>query len=472
MSQFLISSKPLLKLLVSELSKEYEYVSVLGTDTKGKNYDVRKAGIEVNDSFWNERGFVVRVFNGVGYSEVSFNNFTKHNIMEWIEEIKNRLKEQLEVIKRSSIDEIKYPLVQEEKIERSYFGEVEILPEEVSSENKIERMKNLMNIGLRSCEFLIDLRISYKEVHISKIFISNKKELEQAYIWSEGYIIPLVRREDNTKYSVAGYSGLKAVELLDEMEHDIEKVINEAVELLDASSVKPGDYDVICSPEVVGVIAHEAFGHGVEMDMFVKKRAKAEEYLNKQVASSLVTMHDGASAAKHVSAYLFDDEGTLATDTEIIKAGILNTGISDLLSAMKLGTVPTGNGKRQSFERKAYSRMTHTFFTPGKDKLEDMIASIQYGYLLEGIQSGMEDPKNWGIQCMLTKGREIENGKFTGKIVAPVILTGYVPDLLNSISMVSGDFRLFGTGMCGKGYKELVKACDGGPYVKAKARLG
>lgn len=472
MSQFLISSKPLLKLLVSELSKEYEYVSVLGTDTKGKTYDVRKAGIEVNDSFWNERGFVVRVFNGVGYSEVSFNNFTKHNIIEWIEEIKNRLKEQLEVIKRSSIAEIKYPLVQEEKIERSYFGEVETLPEEVSSENKIERMKNLMNVGLRSCEFLIDLRISYKEVHISKIFISNKKELEQAYIWSEGYLIPLVRREDNTKYSVAGYSGLKAVELLDEMERDIEKVINEAVELLDASSVKPGDYDVICSPEVVGVIAHEAFGHGVEMDMFVKKRAKAEEYLKKQVASSLVTMHDGASAAKHVSAYLFDDEGTLATDTEIIKVGILNTGISDLLSAMKLGAVPTGNGKRQSFERKAYSRMTHTFFTPGKDKFEDMIASIQYGYLLEGIQSGMEDPKNWGIQCMLTKGREIENGKFTGKIVAPVILTGYVPDLLNSISMVSGDFKLFGTGMCGKGYKEFVKACDGGPYVKAKARLG
>lgn len=61
-----------------------------------------------------------------------------------------------------------------------------------------------------------------------------------------------------------------------------------------------------------------------------------------------------ASAAE-VSSYLFDDEGTLGTDTTIIKDGTLVTGISDLLSALRLGTTPTGNGKRESFERKAYT---------------------------------------------------------------------------------------------------------------------
>ncbi|MFQ9151572.1 MAG: hypothetical protein ACLR6B_08680 [Blautia sp.] len=37
-----------------------------------------------------------------------------------------------------------------------------------------------------------------------------------------------------------------------------------------------------------------------------------------------------------------------------------------------------------------------------------MIASIKEGYLLEGAQSGMEDPKHWGIQCMVSMGREIK----------------------------------------------------------------
>jgi TldD protein len=234
----------------------------------------------------------------------------------------------------------------------------------------------------------------------------------------------------------------------------------------------PGEYDVICAPDIAGLIAHEAFGHGVEMDMFVKGRAKGAEFINKEVASKLTTMHDGAAAAKHMSSYFFDDEGTIGTDTVVIENGILMAGISDLLSAIKLGTKPTGNGKRQSFERKAYARMTNTFFEAGKDKLEDMIASIEKGYLIEGMYSGMEDPKNWGSQCIANVGREIKDGKLTENVISPVIMTGFVPDLLKSISMVSEEVELGGAGYCGKGYKEYVKTSSGGPYIKAKVRLG
>ena len=84
----------------------------------------------------------------------------------------------------------------------------------------------------------------------------------------------------------------------------------------------------------------------------------------------------------------------------------------------------------------------------------------------------MEDPKHWGIQCVVAMGREIKDGKLTGKVVAPVTLTGYVPDLLKSISMISNDFAMFGSGACGKGHKEWVKVSDGGPYLKCKVRLG
>ena len=88
------------------------------------------------------------------------------------------------------------------------------------------------------------------------------------------------------------------------------------------------------------------------------------------------------------------------------------------------------------------------------------------------MESGMEDPKHWGIQCIIKMGREIRDGKFTGRIMAPIIMTGYVPDLLGGISMLSTDREVFGNGGCGKGYKEWVKVADGGPYLKTKARLG
>ena len=208
------------------------------------------------------------------------------------------------------------------------------------------------------------------------------------------------------------------------------------------------------------------------MDMFVKKRALAEKYVGGYVASELVTMHDGASAASQTATYFFDDEGTMAHDTIVIEKGILKQGISDLQSAIVLGTVPTGNGRRQGYDRKAYTRMTNTYFEGGTHTKEEMIASVSYGFLLENASSGMEDPKNWGIQCMVNIAREIRDGKLTGKIFSPIVLTGYVPDLLKSISMMSEEVILGGGGFCGKGYKEWVKVSDGGPYIKAKIRLG
>lgn len=220
------------------------------------------------------------------------------------------------------------------------------------------------------------------------------------------------------------------------------------------------------------MIAHEAFGHGVEMDMFYKDRALAVNYIGKQVASELVTMHDGAKSAIEVASYDFDDEGTIGQDTVVIDHGILKKGICDAQSAMALKTAPTGNGRRESYERKAYTRMTNTFFEGGKDSLDDMITSIKYGFLLENATCGMEDPKNWGIQCMVNMAREIVDGKLTGVIYSPIVLSGYVPDLLKSITMMSPVTELCGSGFCGKGYKEWVKVSDGGPYIKARIKLG
>ncbi len=469
-STYLTDQKSTLKKLIEILSNRYKYVSILGCDTYGKNYSVSKSNVSMNDSMWTERGFVLRAHNGIGYSEYSFNELPKDNL----DEFAHYLSQQLDSYKNSlaGCDFESYPVIEEELTTDSFYGQVEILPEQVPASEVIAKLTAIKDRGLAASKYIVEYRVRFEIVHISKLFLSTKKELEQSYIWSQSYLVPLSRNEKHSKFYFKSFSGLKGVEIIDEMLPFVEEVAMESESLLHAEHITPGTYEVICGPHVTGVIAHEAFGHGVEMDMFVKDRAKAVEYLNKRVASDLVNMNDGAKTAHHVSSYLFDDEGVMGTDTVIIKNGILQTGISDLLSALKLGTTPTGNGKRESFERKAYARMTNTVIGSGSDKLEDMIASIEHGYYLVDTQGGMEDPKNWGIQCMLLKGIEIKNGKLTDKIISPIIMTGYVPELLSDISMVSGDMILGGAGMCGKGYKEYAKVSDGGPYIKTKARLG
>jgi len=466
-SEFLTRSKPYVRKLIDLLSADYKYVSVLGTDTRGKVYRISKTGTEVYDAMLAERGFVVRLHNGVNYSEYSFNEIDEDKISDIVSDIKANIHK---VAKDINTNE--YVILEEEELTKQFFSESEVDPVSMSPEEIIRALTEIKELGCSLSELVVNFRAALSFTRVSKIFLSAKKDLEQSYTYSEASMFCVARRDERTKYYFDGFSGMKGYEVIKEMKEHCPRIVDQCIRLLDSKSAEPGEYEVICAPDITGLIAHEAFGHGVEMDMFVKGRAKGAEYMGKQVSSSITTMHDGAKAANHVSSYLFDDEGTLGSDTTIIQDGILKNGISDLLSALKLGTAPTGNGKRQSFERKAYARMTNTFFAPGTDSYEDMLASIRYGYQIEGLYSGMEDPKNWGIQCIALLGREIVDGKLTGNLISPVVMTGFVPELLQSISMVSEKVELSGGGFCGKGYKEFVKTANGGPYIKAKVRLG
>lgn len=444
MSSYLVEIKPQIQELIRLLEREFDYVNVLCTDVKGTTYRVSMHQTTVGDYHFCERGFVVRAWQDGSYTEYSFNNLT--DAADLAEEITSALKSEFQALKALGIAQMESPLVQEESIAKTMQNEIGIDPETVSAEEILSHLRKLCDAGAAH-EGILEFQSTVSFARVNKLFLSSKKDLMQSYAFSEGSLSAIGTENGKQNMSYRSCSGLKGVEILNEMDAIVEEIIAVLYDKLHSDPVTPGMYDVITAPDVTGVIAHEAFGHGVEMDMFVKDRALAKEYIGKPVASQLSSMHDGAVGAQQVSSYLFDDEGTL-------------------------GTTPTGNGKRESFERKVYSRMTNTYFTAGTDKLDDMIASIDHGYLLESVQSGMEDPKHWGIQCMVGLGREIKDGKLTGKVVSPVTLTGYVPDLLKSISMVSDKEELFGSGMCGKGHKEWVKVSDGGPYLKCKVRLG
>ncbi|MBF0275250.1 MAG: TldD/PmbA family protein, partial [Nitrospinae bacterium] len=338
--------------------------------------------------------------------------------------------------------------------------------ESVSLEKKVDYARTINKKNINAEKTIVDAITLLQHYKTYSLFVNRNRCLEQLIPRTE-YICMVIMQDGRKSSSLhIGKSKQGGYENINISDKDREEMITDCKRLLYADRIEPGTYDVIFDPEFSGIFAHEAFGHGTETDQFLKKRSKGEEYLGKKVASELVNMYDSPVVENASASFIFDDEGFLASETEIIKNGILQRGITDGYSGYKLNLKRTANGRRQSYANKAYSRMTNTYFGLGSNTLEEMLASIESGYLLRHPSNGMEDPKGWGIQLEGYYVEEIKEGKLTGKVFSPVIVTGYVPDLLESISMVGDEIAISGLGFCGKGHKEWVKVTDGGPYLK------
>lgn len=461
-SEFLDGRRNAAKELVKELGNSFSYVSVLGTDVRASLYTADFKSSNARDGA-GECGFALRMWNGGAYFEYSLDDISGN-----IRDLAKKIVKEAVPSKTLTDKEIKPGEPLDEPLVQSFVRENDF--DDYSDEERLAFCKKVRDMAKVKSDKVVNATGYLQPFTVSKLFVSKNRELDQYYGWVNAMVIAIYNDGKIVRAREDAYS-TKIADVMAELPTKIDALIAKAEKLAKAKPIKPGVYDVITDSSISGLIAHEAFGHGVEMDQFVKDRALAKEYVGKYVASPVTNMRDGAAAVVSAASFFFDDEGVLAGDTQIIKDGILVAGMCDNVSASQLGVIPTGNGRRESYKRKAYTRMTNTFFEPGKDKLEDMIASVKHGYMLFETNNGMEDPKNWQIQCTAEYGIEIIDGKLTDNYVSPVVISGSVPELLKSITMVSDGKEIIGAGMCGKGYKEWVRVTDGGPALKVRAKL-
>ncbi len=462
-SAYLDSKRSACRALVAELGKSFAYVSILGTDVRETIYQVDRRSSAIRDGN-GECGFVVKMQNGNSFFEYSLDDLPSEPT-----ETAERILAAVKLAPSLEGRMISTGAVADEPLNRDFLRETDF---DAYPDNQLLAFcTELRDKLLAKDERFVNAVVRLLPRTTSKLFVSKNRELSQCYGWVNGIMMVLCH-DGKMASAREGVNSTHIADLIGGMPELIDKLASKAVALTRATPIEPGVYDVITDSSITGLIAHEAFGHGVEMDQFVKDRALAKKCVGQYVASPIANMRDGAASVISAASYFFDDDGVLAGDTQIIKDGVLVAGLCDLASAAQLGVAPTGNGRREAYSHKAYSRMTNTFFERGKDKLEDMIASVKHGYMLFETNNGMEDPKNWQIQCTAEYGIEIVDGKLTDHYVSPVVMSGFVPDLLKSISMVSDGFEVIGSGGCGKGYKEWVRVSDGGPNLKVRVKLG
>lgn len=250
----------------------------------------------------------------------------------------------------------------------------------------------------------------------------------------------------------------------------IDAVVEDLKKKAEGVYAKPGVHDVVLGPDLAGILAHEAIGHTTESD-FVLSGSVAADFLNKPVATPLVSLVDFAYEYNGKLCPVpiwIDDEGVAAKDAVIIKDGILTSYMHNKQSADLLKANPTGNARANEFFDEPLVRMRNTAILPGKDKLADMIASIEDGYYFVRSSNGQADSTS-EFMFGVVLGYEIKNGKL-GKAVKDCTIAGVAFDMLKTVTMISDDMSWSNAGWCGK--KQMINVGMGGPAIKCKIGVG
>jgi len=116
--------------------------------------------------------------------------------------MKEIAKDDVDFLKNAGTSFTSYPVIEEEEVQKTFFAEIGKPLDAMNAKEKIEYMTAIMQKGLAYNDKLIDFVVNYEEVQVSKIFLSTKKDLEQSYVYSIGYLIPYLKEGDVVKYSL------------------------------------------------------------------------------------------------------------------------------------------------------------------------------------------------------------------------------------------------------------------------------
>ncbi|HUH82796.1 MAG TPA: TldD/PmbA family protein [Nitrososphaerales archaeon] len=237
--------------------------------------------------------------------------------------------------------------------------------------------------------------------------------------------------------------------------------------------------DVVLSPELSGIAAHESVGHPQEADRVLgREGAQAgESYLKadslgRKVGSPEANVSDDPTLL-HSNGYVpVDDEGVVASKRRLIKEGVINEFLQNRATATEFGVKSNGASRSVSFNREPIIRMSNTFVEPGDYTTEELLKEVRHGVLFKTFTEWNIDDKRLNQRYVALEAYSIEQGELKGMVKFPV-LEITTPRLWGSVKARSKHME-FEAATCGKGDPQQgAPVWTGGPEtLLAGIKLG
>jgi TldD protein len=238
------------------------------------------------------------------------------------------------------------------------------------------------------------------------------------------------------------------------------RIRQEAIDLLSADACPEGVRDVILGSNQCALQIHESCGHPAELDRALGAEISLAggsflqpEHLGKLMyGSKIVTITADSIAPFGLGTFGWDDEGTPAGKTALVREGLFVDYLSSRETAAALGRTSTGTVRAESWNRIPMIRMVNVSLEPRSGSLEDLIADTQDGILLDTNQSWSIDDLRLNFQFSCEVAWEIKHGKRT-RLLRDARYTGTTPEFWRSCDAICGpeETRIWGLVLCGKG---------------------
>jgi predicted Zn-dependent protease len=248
-------------------------------------------------------------------------------------------------------------------------------------------------------------------------------------------------------------------------EAEARRIAEQALELLAAPECPTMKADLVLAPDQMMLQIHESVGHPLELDRILGDErnyagssfVKLKDIGELRYGSDLMNITFDPTIPSEAATYGADDIGNPATKSFIIQDGILVRALGSLESQRRAGKPGVANQRAQDWFRAPIDRMANLNLEPGKDRFENIIASIENGVFMEANRSWSIDDYRNKFQFGCEYARLIENGKL-GKTVRNPNYRGISATFWRNLFKVgdASTFGVFGTPDCGKGEPNQV----------------
>jgi TldD protein len=260
-------------------------------------------------------------------------------------------------------------------------------------------------------------------------------------------------------------SGWEFVEDMD-LRARADRVGREAGELVVAPWAPSGPRQVVLGSDFMALLVHESCGHPTELDRVLGWEAAfaGTSFLMPEMRGSfrygspLVNLTADSLLPGGMGTFGWDDEGTPAQRSPIVRDGVFVGYLSHRGSAAALGDPSNGCGRATSWGRIPLVRMVNVSLEPGTGSLDDLIAGVDDGLYIETPSSWSLDDKRMNFHFAGELCREIKGGKL-GELRKAASFQGRTPDFWGSVRAIAGpeEWRLWGLPHCAKG--EPLQLC-------------